>query len=68
MTAHPSRLSGHSLPREGKTNGGTSSSRYTNGPGTAVCQCGTESPHLPSTQARQHWHRTHKDSIRAAAA
>lgn len=33
--------------------------------GRALCECGAESPVLPSTAARKRWHREHKDAIRA---
>ena len=33
--------------------------------GQAVCQCGAVSPTLPSTAARQRWHREHKADVRA---
>lgn len=34
--------------------------------GTAYCECGAVSPTLPSTAARQRWHRdVHKPAVRA---
>jgi hypothetical protein len=33
--------------------------------GVAYCQCGAVSPTLPSTAARQRWHRDHKADVRA---
>lgn len=36
-----------------------------NGPGSALCECGERSPDLPTTAARQRWHRDHKQAIRA---
>jgi hypothetical protein len=33
--------------------------------GTAVCQCGLYSPHLPSSVARMQWHREHLADVLA---
>ena len=33
--------------------------------GAGYCECGAESPELPSTAARKRWHAGHKDAIRA---
>lgn len=57
------RLSGHSLPNEGRLSGWPPSAQ--NGPGKARCSCGTESPDLPNTNQRQKWFRDHKNDIRS---
>lgn len=35
--------------------------------GSAACECGTHSPVLPTTAARQRWHAVHKDEVRPAS-
>lgn len=62
----PNVLKGHVLPREGKLYDPYSFGR--NGEGNTKCSCGVESPVLPSTRARQQWHRDHKDEVREALA
>jgi hypothetical protein len=59
------RLAGHSLPCEGRVQLGGHIIGDGSGEGRAVCECGTESELLPSTRARQQWHRAHKNDIRS---
>lgn len=55
------RVPGHTLPHEGRILG---SWTWSSGPGRGVCSCGEESPEvLPSTAARQRWHREHKETV-----
>jgi hypothetical protein len=56
------RLAGHELPNEGRL--------YENGiypvrQGVATCSCGEKSDPLPSANARQQWHRDHKNDVRS---
>jgi hypothetical protein len=60
-----SRLSGHSLPREGRVHLGSTIIGDGNGQGRTRCSCGEESPMLPSTRMRRAWHRLHKDEVRS---
>lgn len=62
MEEFKGQLKGHGLRFEGRVNGyfGMGS-----GPGKGRCSCGAESETLPTTAARQRWHRQHK--ARAAA-
>lgn len=53
------RIRGHGLLREGRTG----SSRHSVSSGQATCECGERSPELPSTAARQRWHREHKAEL-----
>lgn len=52
---------GHALRYEGRvlSTGGWVKS----GPGPGRCECGAISPELPSTAARQRWHRDHKQAV-----
>jgi len=59
------RLSGHTLPLEGRVQLAGRLIGDGNGEGRAVCSCTDYSPLLPSTRARQQWHREHKDQIRS---
>ena len=52
---------GHTLWREGAS---VDHDQWTEGRGG--CSCGTLSPKLPSTKARQRWHREHKLEVIAA--
>jgi hypothetical protein len=36
------------------------------GHGHGLCSCGSRSPHLPSTAARQRWHAAHKGEVSGA--
>lgn len=56
------RLSGHSLPHEGRVIDGMTMS---SGPGVSVCACGTPSPNLPNASQRKKWHHDHKNDIRS---
>lgn len=56
------RLSGHTLPHEGRVIDGVTMS---SGPGVSVCTCRTPSPYLPNASRRKAWFRDHKDDIRA---
>ncbi len=59
------RVRGHGLRREGRAYDaqGCYTGRNT---GHAVCECGIVSDELPSTAARQRWHReVHKAAIAA---
>ncbi len=38
------------------------------GIGIGYCECGAQSPELPSTAARQRWHAEHKEQIRNGGA
>jgi hypothetical protein len=58
------RLAGHALPNEGRLY------EYENGiypvqEGVATCSCGEKSDSLPSANARQKWHRDHKNDVRS---
>lgn len=58
------RVKGHTLPFEGRVR---SVYRYGSGPGHGRCSCGAASADmLPSTAARQRWHRQHKSDVLAA--
>ncbi len=57
-------VKGHSLLFEGKTPGAI---RWTGGEGPGKCSCGVLSPSLPTTGARQRWHKEHKAEVLAAA-
>lgn len=65
------RLTGHALRREGAVyddNGRLLDSGgqvVRSGPGRAKCECGALSEVLPSTSARQKWHRDHKRTVAA---
>jgi hypothetical protein len=61
------RLAGHALPYEGRIADRLAYWGSRGGEGATRCSCGEESPVLPSTSARQRWHREHKDAIRAKA-
>lgn len=52
------RIAGHALPV----------GAMIHGPGTVACQCGEQSPILPSRAARLRWHRAHKDVVAGDAA
>lgn len=54
------RLSGHTLPFEGKIYGYNRTVKH----GRARCSCGALSPALDSDAARKRWHREHKDEVR----
>ncbi len=54
------RVPGHGLLFEGRVANGWS---FGTGPGRARCSCGKRSPDLPSTAARQRWHRQHKRAV-----
>jgi hypothetical protein len=51
------RVKGHALEAEGRRRCCFS---YGGGYGKGHCSCGLSSPDLPSTAARQRWHRAHK--------
>lgn len=59
------RLPGHTLPCEGRVQLGGLLIGDGNGEGRAVCSCGQESELLPSTSARQKWHKDHKNDVRS---
>lgn len=56
------QLAGHGLRMEGRVN---KYHGWGSGEGRARCYCGEESPTLPTTAARQRWHREHKAQIAA---
>lgn len=57
-------VKGHTLPFEGQLR--SPLGHTNNGPGHGACSCGAKSPEpLPSTAARQRWHREHKLEILA---
>lgn len=63
-------LRGHALQHEGRAcepandRFGLELTRQSEG--VAICECGVASPTLPSTAARQRWHReVHKPEVRA---
>lgn len=54
-------VKGHTLPYEGRV---STFMRMGSGPGKGKCSCGAESSEtLPTTAARQRWHREHKQAI-----
>ncbi len=59
------RVPGHMLRDSGRIWVGWPLLRYSYGPGYGVCSCGERSPDLPSTAARQRWHRQHKEALLA---
>ncbi len=59
------RVAGHALPWEGRVVDRWAYGGLGNGGGPARCSCGEKSPHLPSTAARQRWHRQHKEAVLA---
>ena len=60
-------LVGHMLKREGRVFNPTNS-YGSNGSGSTACSCGQWSGVLPSTRARQQWHREHKAEVRKTSA
>jgi hypothetical protein len=62
----PNRLADHELPWEGRVEDSLAYWGVRHGEGTTSCSCGEQSPVLPTTAARQRWHREHKDAIREA--
>ena len=56
-------LKGHGLFAEGRVLAGYG---WGSGPGRGKCSCGALSETLPSTAARQRWHKEHKAEVRAA--
>lgn len=65
MSGTTARVKGHTLRYEGQTRGYWRSERM--GPGPGICSCGVESEVLPTTAARQRWHRAHKGEVIAAS-
>lgn len=71
MSRVVSRVVGHELRNEGRVFRigeryyASLGSGERNGPGSARCSCGAESPSLPTTAARQRWHRQHKADVLA---
>ena len=59
----PLVVSGHTLFAEGRVRSGYG---LHSGGGSTTCSCGARSPELPSTAARQRWHRLHKEQVLAA--
>lgn len=55
------RVAGHGLRYEGRTHNAYRG--LGNGVGTGKCECGAESPDLPTTAARQRWHKEHKAEV-----
>jgi hypothetical protein len=62
-------VKGHALIREGWPHDSFGQAYYNTAvsQGKAKCSCGTLSGYLPSTAARQRWHRVHKLEVLAAA-
>lgn len=54
-------VKGHTLPFEGRVYGYLG---LASGPGLGRCSCGvTSGKQLPTTAARQRWHREHKQAV-----
>lgn len=56
------RVTGHTLRYEGRVPGAHWPG---NGEGQCLCSCGERSVNLPSTAARQRWHKKHKQAVMA---
>jgi hypothetical protein len=65
LMAKQLRVPGHTLPWEGRVSDYTAYWGVRGGSGRTHCSCGEQSPELPSTAARQRWHREHKEAFLA---
>lgn len=60
MSGTSARVPGHTLWHEGRI---LTYHGWGSGEGKGLCSCGEQSPALPTTAARQRWHREHKQAV-----